>query len=176
MDILISSNFERFLYEMSGRDAKKIQAWYDSSNQGSFTVDPVTLKQCQETVYAGWADEEETLKAIAQSYQAYQYVFDPHTAVAMKVYEDYLSATNDQTYTVIASTASPFKFASSVLTGLEGEKQESWGDEWKALDYLSQLTGWKIPLGLQGLDKKPAKKFEVCEPEGIAGLLQKMFV
>lgn len=175
MDILISSNFERFLYEMSGRDAKKIQAWYDSSNQGTFTVDPVTLKQCQDTVYAGWADEEETLETISRSYKAYQYVFDPHTAVAMKVYEDYLSATNDQTFTVIASTASPFKFASNVLNGLEGEKQESWEDEWKALDYLSQLTGWKIPLGLQGLDKKPAKTVESCEPEGIEGLLRKMF-
>jgi len=176
MDILISSNFERFLYEMSGRDAQKIQTWYDSSNQGTFTVDPVTLKQCQDTVYAGWADEEETLGTISRSYKAYQYVFDPHTAVAMKVYEDYLTATKDQTFTVIASTASPFKFASSVLTGLEGEKQESWGDEWKALAYLSQLTGWKIPMGLQGLDKKPAKKVEGCEPEGIAELLRKMFI
>lgn len=176
MDILISSNFERFLYEMSGRDPHKIQSWYDSSNQGSFTVDPDTLKRCQNTVYAGWADEEETLRTIAQSYKTDQYVFDPHTAVARKVYEDYLSATNDQTYTVIASTASPFKFATSVLTGLEGEKQESWGDEWKALAYLNQLTGWKIPLGLQGLDQKPAQKTEVCEPVEITGLLQKMFV
>lgn len=176
MDILISSNFERFLYEMSGRNAEKIQSWYDSSNQGTFTVDSVTLKQCQNTVYAGWADEEETLETICQSYKAYQYVFDPHTAVAMKVYKDYLSATNDQTFTVIASTASPFKFASNVLAGLEGEKQERWEDEWKALDYLSQLTGWKIPLGLQGLDKKQAKTVEACEPEGIKELLQKMFI
>ncbi|ODA41270.1 threonine synthase [Desulfosporosinus sp. BG] len=176
MDILVSSNFERFLYEMSGRDAKKIQAWYDASNQGSFTVDPVTLKNCQDTVYAGWADEEETLETISQSYQAYQYVFDPHTAVAVKVYKDYLSATNDPTFTVIASTASPFKFASNVLTGLEGEQKESWGDEWKALDYLCQLTGWKIPVGLQELDKKQAKKVDVCEPEEITELLQKMFI
>ena len=175
MDILISSNFERFLYEMSGRDPKKIQSWYDSSNQGTFTVDPVTLKQCQDTVYAGWADEEETLETISRSYKAYRYVFDPHTAVAMKVYEDYLSRTNDQTFTVIASTASPFKFAANVLTGLEGKDQESWEDEWQALDYLSQLTGWKIPLGLQGLDKKPAKTAKTSDPEGISELLQKMF-
>lgn len=175
MDILVSSNFERFLYEMSGRDAQKIQTWYDSSNQGTFTVDPVTLKQCQDTVYAGWADEVETLETISQSYQAYQYVFDPHTAVAMKVYEDYLSATNDQTFTVIASTASPFKFSSDVLTALEGEKQESLRDEWVALHDLSKLTGWKIPLGLQGLDQKPAKTVESCEPEGIAELLRRMF-
>ena len=175
MDILVSSNFERFLYEMSGRDAQKIQTWYDSSNQGTFTVDPVTLKQCQDTVYAGWADEVETLETISQSYQAYKYIFDPHTAVGMKVYKDYLSATNDQTFTVIASTASPFKFATNVLTALEGEKQESLRDEWVALDDLSKLTGWKIPLGLQGLDEKPARTAKTCEPEGITELLQRMF-
>ena len=176
MDILVSSNFERFLYEMSGRNAEQIQTWYDAKNQGTFTVDPLTLKQCQDTVYAGWADEEETLATISQSYKAYQYVFDPHTAVAMKVYNDYLAATNDQTYTVIASTASPFKFASNVLIGLEGEQDKSWKDEWEALDYLSQLTGWKIPMGLQGLDQKPEKAVKVSEPEGIAELLQKMFI
>ncbi|TGE32312.1 threonine synthase [Desulfosporosinus sp. Sb-LF] len=173
MDILISSNFERFLYEMSGRDAEGIQTWYDSSNQGTFTVDPDTLKQCQDTVYAGWANEEETLEIISRSYKTYQYVFDPHTAVAMKVYEDYLSTTNDQTYTVIASTASPFKFATNVLKGLE--EQKSAKDEWEALNRLSQLTGWKIPLGLQGLESKTAKSVDTCEPEEIAELLQKMF-
>jgi len=176
MDILVSSNFERFLYEMSGRNAEKIQAWYDSSNQGTFRVDPVTLKACQDTVYAGWANEEETLETITRGYRTYQYVFDPHTAVAMKVYEDYRSATNDQTFTVIASTASPFKFSSNVIRGLEGEKQESCRDEWEALERLNQLTGWKIPKGLQGLQYKPEKTVSSCAPEGIAELIQKMFV
>lgn len=176
MDILISSNFERFLYEMCGRDAQKIQYWYDPANQGSFSVDPFTLKRCQETIFAGWADEEDTLATIARSFKAYQYVFDPHTAVAMKVYEDYLAATNDQKFTVIASTASPFKFSRSVLTALEGDKQQGLGDEWAALDYLSKLTGWKIPSGLQGLEEKPAKTVEVCEPEGIAEVIQRMFI
>lgn len=176
MDILISSNFERFLYEMSERNAELIQNWYNSSNQGTFTVDPATLKRCQDTVFAGWANEEDTLQTIFQSYQAYQYVFDPHTAVAVKVYQDYLSKTNDPNFTVIASTASPFKFASDVLKGLEGEKAPSRKDEWEALDYLSQLTGWKIPGGLQGLDKKPAATVSVCEPDEITEVLQKMFI
>ncbi|MGI6119867.1 MAG: threonine synthase [Desulfosporosinus sp.] len=176
MDILVSSNFERFLYEMCGRDAQKIRNWYDLSNQGTFTVDPATLKHCQDIIFAGWADEEDTLATISRSFQAYQYVFDPHTAVAMKVYEDYLAATNDYTFTVIASTASPFKFALSVLTALEGEKQEGLRDEWVALDYLSKLTGWKIPPGLQRLNEKPAKTVEVCEPEEIAEVIQRMFI
>jgi len=176
MDILVSSNFERFLYEMSGRDAEKIQSWYKASNQGSFTVDPTTLKACQDTIYAGWANEEETLEIIARSYKAYRYVFDPHTAVAMKVYEDYLSATNDQTFTVIASTASPFKFSSNVIRALDSEKQASCRDEWEALDSLNLWSGWKIPLGLQGLNRKEEKKAISCTPEGIADLIQKMFI
>lgn len=173
MDILISSNFERFLYEMCNRNAARIKSWYDASNQGKFTVDPETLKRCQATVFAGWTSEEETLQTIAQSYRAYHYLFDPHTAVAMKVYNDYLSATKDQTYTVIASTASPFKFALNVLAAIEGERPR---DEWEALDRLSQLTGWKIPVGLQGLDQKVAKTAVKCEPEEIARVIQRMFV
>ena len=173
MDILISSNFERFLYEMSHRNTEKIRTWYDSSNQGIFTVDADTLKHCQDTVYAGWTSEEETLETIAQSYQAYQYVFDPHTAVGLKVYNDYLVETKDQTYTVIASTASPFKFAVNVLAGLEGQGSK---DEWEALQRLSELTGWKIPSGLQGLEQKPTKTVAKCEPEEIAKLIEKMFL
>jgi threonine synthase len=175
MDILVSSNFERFLYEMSGRDVQKIRTWYDSSNQGTFTVDPVTLKLCQDTIFAGWANEEETQETISRSYKAYQYVFDPHTAVAVTVYENYLAATNDQTFTVIASTASPFKFSSDVLKALEGKEQKSLRDEWVALEELSKLTGWEIPLGLQGLDGKPAKTVEVCVPEGITEVIHSMF-
>ena len=173
MDILISSNFERFLYEMSNRNVERMRTWYDLSNQGIFTVDSDTLKHCQDTVYAGWTSEKETLETIAQSYHAYQYVLDPHTAVGLKVYNDYLAATKDQTYTVIASTASPFKFAVNVLAGLEGESSR---DEWEALDRLSQLTGWKIPTGLQGLGEKSTKTVDKCEPKEIAELVEKMFL
>jgi len=175
MDILVSSNFERFLFEMSGRDAEKIQAWYNSSNQGSFAVDSMTLKACQDTVYAGWANEEETLETIARSYKTYQYVFDPHTAVAMKVYEDYRYETNDQTFSVIASTASPFKFSSNVIKGLAKERQESCRDEWQALDRLNQLTGWKVPQGLQGLENKAEKSVSSIKPEDISEFIQKKF-
>lgn len=176
MDILVSSNFERFLYEMSGRDAEKIQSWYKASNLGSFTVDPTTLKNCQDVVYAGWANEEETLETIARWYKTHQYVFDPHTAVAVKVYEDYLSATSDQTFTVIASTASPFKFSSNVMRALDEENQVCCKNEWDALKRLNLLTGWEIPLGLRGLDKKAEKKAASCVPEGISDLIRKMFI
>lgn len=174
MDILISSNFERFLYEVSGRNAEKVQSWYDTTNQGHFSVDAETLENCQAIVFAGWASEEETLQMMARSYQAHGYVFDPHTAVAMKVYEDYLAQTNDQTYTVIVSTASPFKFAASVLAALTGSPSAG-EDAWKALDELSEFTGWEIPRGLQGLHEKTVKPITQCEPDGIADVLQRLF-
>ncbi len=174
MDILVSSNFERFLYEMSGRNAGAIKDWYDQKNQGSFKVDPATLKNCQDLVYAGWANEEETLDTISRSFKTYQYVFDPHTAVGMKVYEDYYASSQDQTFTIIASTASPFKFAPNVLIGLEGPLEKP-RDEWQALEDLSQLTGWQIPLGLQGLNKKKARTVDLCHPDGIEEALLKLF-
>ncbi|MGC7872410.1 threonine synthase [Desulfosporosinus sp. SYSU MS00001] len=175
MDILISSNFERFLYEMNGRNADLISSWYDQKNQGSFKVDPQTLKSCQEIVFAGWADEDETLATISQSFKAYRYVFDPHTAVGMKVYEDYCASSHDSTFTVIASTASPFKFASNVQIALE-KTQGKQNDEWQALRDLSQLTNWEIPQGLQGLDKKEAKIVDSCQPEKIEEMLLGLFV
>ncbi|MBC2724501.1 MAG: threonine synthase, partial [Desulfosporosinus sp.] len=112
---------------------------------------------------------------IARSYKTYQYVFDPHTAVAMKVYEDYRYETNDQTFSVIASTASPFKFSSNVIKGLAKERQESCRDEWQALDRLNQLTGWKVPQGLQGLENKAEKSVSSIKPEDISEFIQKKF-
>ncbi|AFM42057.1 L-threonine synthase [Desulfosporosinus acidiphilus SJ4] len=175
MDILISSNFERFLYEMSGRKADLIKDWYAPEKRGSFKVDLQTLNNCREVVFAGWASEEETLETIAHSYKAYQYVFDPHTAVGMKVFEDYRTSSQDSTFTVIASTASPFKFAPNVLIALEGINHKQ-RDEWQALADLSQLTGWKIPEGLKDLDKKKARNVDSFQPESIEEAIRKLFI
>ena len=175
MDILISSNFERFLYEMSGRNPDAVKDWYAPGNRGSFAVDQQTLSNCREIVFAGWAGEEETLATISRSYQTYRYVFDPHTAVGMKVYEDYLNSSGDSTYTVIASTASPFKFASNVLQGLAGAGAKQ-GDEWQSLSDLSAFTGWEIPRGLKDLAGKQAKKVESYRPEEIESVLGELFL
>ena len=174
MDILISSNFERFLYEMSARNPEKITEWFHSLNKnGSFSVDPDTLNKSRQEIWAGWADEKDVLAAIARAYREHAYVFDPHTAVAVKVYEDYVQASGDETYTVIVSTASPFKFASSVLNGIVGEKGSY--DEWEALERLQQETGWTIPRGLQGLNEKPEQPVQKCQPQGIEDILLKTF-
>lgn len=174
MDILISSNFERFLYEMSGRDSDKIKFWFQElSNSGRFQVDQKTLERSQAEIFAGWADEDQVLAAIHKGYERFGYVFDPHTAVAMKVYEDYVKITGDKTYSVIASTASPFKFAASVLKAVSEETEIT--DEWEALEKLSLKTGWEIPRGLKNLREKPEKRVLKCSPQGIKNTIEQIY-
>ncbi|HWQ88612.1 MAG TPA: threonine synthase [Desulfitobacteriaceae bacterium] len=174
MDILISSNFERFLYETSGRDSDKIRQWFrELSESGSFQVDEKTLQRSQTEIYAGWADEEEVLATIRKGYEQFGYIFDPHTAVAVKVYEDYIMASGDDTYSVIISTASPFKFAADVLIAVS--EQTKITDEWEALERLSVLTGWEIPRGLRNLQNKPEKTVLRCQPEGIKNIIKQIY-
>jgi len=175
MDILISSNFERFLYEVSGRDGSKISQWYKELQEaGEFAVDPDTLARARDEVAAGWASEEEVLQVIKSIYQEQAYVLDPHTAVAVKVYQDYVKETHDHTFAVIASTASPFKFAKTVLEAIDVEALSQ--DEWANLRKLSTLTNWKIPQGLQGLEDKPTYGLEPVRPGDIPQLIQKVYL
>lgn len=174
MDILISSNFERFIYEMSGRDAAKVVGWFkDLAQSGSFKVDPQTLQRCREQMVAGWADEKQILAIIAKYFQEHHYVLDPHTAVAAKVYEDYVNKTGDPTYSVIVSTASPFKFAGSVLAGIGNHEQVT---DWQALEVLAEKTGWEIPNNLRNLLERPEKEVFKCNPEQISELLRQRFL
>jgi threonine synthase len=176
MDILISSNFERFLFEMSGRDDQKIRQWFDDLvKTGRFQVDQETLEACRQNMAAGWAAEEEVLETIRDIYEENGYVLDPHTAVAVKVYQNYCTQSGDHTYTVITSTASPFKFAKSVLHALQGEEAHT-ENPWLALDNLSTLSGWDIPAGLQNLQEKPTQTVHRCEPAEIANYLANQFL
>ena len=175
MDILISSNLERFLYEMNGRDSELINAWFARlTKEQEFTVDRQTLAASQAQLAGGWANEEETLATIRHVFRDYDYVLDPHTAVAVKVYEDYRRQTGDDRYTIVASTASPFKFASSVLTGLTGRDYN--GDALDALRLLSQTTGWEIPRGLRDLDLLAEQSIWYSRPNEIAGLINRLFI
>ncbi|AGA69569.1 L-threonine synthase [Desulfitobacterium dichloroeliminans LMG P-21439] len=175
MDILISSNFERFLYEMSGKRPDKINNWYKQlQERGEFKVDSDTLAMAREAVVAGWASEAEVQMVIKAVYQEYSYVLDPHTAVAVKVYDDYTKKTGDKTFTIIASTASPFKFAKTVLEGIDASAVS--GDEWINLKKLSEITGWAIPQGLQGLEDKQTFGLSHVRPKEISELIRKVYI
>ena len=114
MDILISSNLERFIFEITGRDAGKIKQWYqDLKEEGKFEIDRETLNEIQAIFSGDYSSEEETIKTIKETYEQYQYTLDPHTAVAVDVYNKYKAKNHDDTVTILASTASPFKFIDS---------------------------------------------------------------
>lgn len=175
MDILLSSNFERFLFEACGRDALKIRNWYtDLTQDGRFQVDPDTLNICKEHIYGGWADESEVSETIRRTFAEHGYVLDPHTAVGMKVYQDYREKSDDLRFSVIASTASPFKFAGSVLTALDKEKYSDY-DPWEALATLSRISGWEVPVALRDLKDKPTQEVHRGRPEDIGNYLTSKF-
>ena len=175
MDILISSNFERFLFEISGRDAARTAEWFKTlAAEGKFQVDQRTLELSQQNMYAGWASEESAANIVHQIYKEYGYVLDPHTAVGMKVYQDYRQKSGDDTYTVLASTASPYKFAASVLQGLQQGSSVN-NDPWEALQKLKCLTGWRIPEGLKNLQDKAVQSAHKCDPNGIKDYLLERF-
>lgn len=175
MDILISSNLERFLFEVCGHDAEKINHWFKELNeQGKFVIDPETRKQMDEILVAGFATEEETLDTIRKTFAEHRYTLDTHTAVGVKVYRDYLAATGDSTKTVVDATASPFKFNTSVLKAIAGEGALAGLDDFDMLEKLSTTAGLNIHPGLRGLDKKPVLHMAVCEKENIRGEIEKI--
>mgnify|MGYP000909097486 FL=1 len=165
MDILISSNLERLLYEVSGKDSNLIRSYMnDLGAKGYYSVNNSIREKIQNVFWAGYSNDEETLACIRSVYGDYGYVLDTHTAVAMDVYDKYVIYTGDLSQTVIVSTASPFKFNQSVARALFGSETEGL-DEFELLKLLSEKTGWEIPKGLKDLDKKEILHKTVCEKD-----------
>ncbi len=168
MDILVSSNLERFLYEMVGRDGTRISGWMNDLNtKGVFRIDNKTKQDINLVLAADFADEEETLATIKAVFTRTGYTLDTHTAVGAAVYQKYRDSTDDLTKTVIVATASPFKFNSSVLRALRGEEAVRGKDECLILEELSALTKLPIHRGLRDLDKRPILHTRLCEKSGI---------
>jgi threonine synthase len=166
MDILISSNLERFLFEMTGHDAEKIKGWYnDLKETGKFEIDEATKGKIKDIFVGQWTTEEETQETIAQVFKKYNYTLDTHTAVGVDSYRKYLEETGDMTVTIVDSTANPYKFSKAVLEALEGEVAEE--NEFKILDNLNQLTGLEIHRGLEGLEEKEIRHDRNCDSIGI---------
>ncbi len=153
MDILISSNLERLLYDMVDGDTETIRGWFAQlAKEGKYEVSDSVKAKLSEEFFGGCCDDEETKATIKKVFDKYSYLCDSHTAVAVKVYEDYKAQTGDQTKTIIASTASPFKFAGSVLEAVTGEKSNE--DEFKQIQILGDISGMEIPKQLAELENK----------------------
>ncbi len=161
MDILISSNLERLMFSLYGEDDDAVRELYDSLKEnGRFDVSQEVLGKIKSVYSAGCCDDGETKKTIHDMYEKYNYLCDTHTAVAVKVCEDYRAETGDTAPVVVASTASPYKFCASVLSALTGDKAE--GDEFSMLTKLEEMTGVKAPEQLRGLKEKKVRFNNVC--------------
>ncbi len=175
MDILVSSNLERLLFELVARDAETVAGYMRSLKEhGHYSLDPGLRSRLQEDFWGGFAGEEETVATIKEVYHRYGYLLDPHTAVGVKVYYDYRRETGDNRPVVIASTASPFKFTRTVARAVMGEESCAGKDDFTLLEILSGFTGEKIPAGLQGLQKKPVRHRMKVPPERMGEVVAKI--
>ena len=166
MDILISSNFERLLFEILGRNDKAVaEKMAQLKESGKYEIPAIEVVKKASEFIGGFAEEDEALAAIGNFYEAHDYVLDPHTGVAAAVYNSYSAKTKDETKTVITATASPYKFPSDVYDALTGSLVE---DEFKALKKLRSFTGENIPEPLLGLDKKRILHDRVIDKEEAA--------
>lgn len=161
MDILISSNLERLIYRIAGNDAKKnAELMASLSEKGSYGITEEMKAQLAD-FYGNFADEKETADRIRQMYENTGYVLDTHTAVASAVYQKYVSDTGDQTKTVIASTASPFKFTRSVMNAID-PKYDAMGD-FELVDELSKIGNVSVPKAIEEIRTAPVLHDHVCD-------------
>lgn len=150
MDILISSNLERLIYRIAGNDANKnAQLMASLAKDGKYTVTP-EMKEKLSDFYGNYTSEKETAEVIKKLYEDTGYIIDTHTAVAAGVYDKYKKETGDtKTKTVIASTASPFKFTRSVMEAID-PKYASMGD-FELVDELSKIANVKVPQAIEDI-------------------------
>lgn len=164
MDILISSNLERLLFELTNHNSDKVRLWMEAlKNLGYYSVDKQILSEVKKVFWSGFSHEKETMDTIKSIYEDYNYVIDTHTAVGVDVYDKYVISTGDMTKTVIASTASPFKFNESVVKAIFSENSMLGKNEFELLEFLSEKCRIHIPKGLRDLDKKPIRHHRVCD-------------
>ncbi|MBR2778831.1 MAG: threonine synthase [Firmicutes bacterium] len=159
MDILISSNLERLLYHLSGSPEEVRKMMEKLAQEGHYSVSGA-VREGMKPFWGGFADDEETLESVRGMYREHGYLMDTHTAVAYKVYEDYRAETGDLTPTLLASTASAYKFASSVNRALEMPEE---ADGFACVRALETETGVKVPSGLKDLDQKAVRHPAVIE-------------
>ena len=161
MDILISSNLERLIYMTAGSDADKNAAFMASlSKEGKYTITD-DMKAQMKDFYGNYASEAETAETIKALYDKTGYVIDTHTAVASCVYNKYKQETNDTTKTVIASTASPFKFTRSVMNAIDA-KYDAMGD-FELVDELSKIANVEVPNAIEEIRTAPVLHDHVCD-------------
>lgn len=163
MDILVSSNLERLLWAISEREAQKVKELMNSlKEKGYYRIDS-EMKKKLKNFYGGFVPQEESRQCIKEIFEKSKYLIDPHTAVAYAVYKKYITETGDKTRTVIAATASPFKFTKSVMESTDSRYKKY--DDFELIEKMSDLAQIPIPSGIRDINKKPIRHKIVCEKE-----------
>ena len=159
MDILVSSNLERYLFLASGTDFDLVNGLMTELREhGIYTAPQKLMETMRESFSAGCADDGAALEAIGRVWREYGYLMDTHTAVAWAVMEDFKAQENNGWVNVVLSTASPYKFSRDVLSAISDAKPES---GFGAMDKLSEETGVPVPPGLAALRDMPVR-FDDC--------------
>lgn len=171
MDILISSNLERLIYKISGEDASKnSELMKQLQAEGKYGITD-EMKEKLEDFAGGFATEEAVKEEIHTMYEKSGYVLDTHTAVASYVYRNYKKNTGDKCKTIIASTASPYKFTRSVMNAID-KKYDSMGD-FELVDELSRISGTKVPNAIEEIRTAPVLHDTVVEVGGMKDIVKK---
>lgn len=169
MDILVSSNLERLLFDLSGEDDKEVAGYMEAlAKEGRYEVSPSVKAALQEEFWGGFCDEAGTSAAIAAYNKERGYLMDTHTAVAASVMEQYRQATGDTAMTVFVSTASPYKFCDHVLRAVGEEPR---GDGVELLDQLHEVSGVAVPRRLAALRGKERRFDLTAEKAGMDGVV-----
>ncbi len=163
MDILISSNLERLIYRICGDDAAKNKEFMESLKETGVYSITEEMKHKLEGYSGGFASEEETSAKIKELYEKTGYVIDTHTAVAAVVYDKYVAKTEDKTPTVIASTASPFKFGRSVLKAIDSKYD--FLSDMEQIEELSKVANVAVPKAIEEIKNAPIRHDHICEKD-----------
>jgi threonine synthase len=173
MDILISSNLERLLFIMSNYDDIAVQGWMkDLNEKGSFSIPADMLSRIQELFKGVWTNEKECEDTIRTLYKEENTLIDPHTAVALHAMRKYREETGDSTPCIVLSTASPYKFSADVLKCISNE---TYSDDFAAMDRLHELSGVKVPANLSALRNLPVRfKRSIEQKDGMHAIAERM--
>ena len=171
MDIIISSNLERYIFDIHDADGKVVGDLYNQlKEKKSFSLSPDIHKKMKNLFYGGYATEKETMETIKRIYNTYKYTLDPHTAVGCHVLEEYRDKTGDNMPTILTSTANPYKFPTAVYKALSGKQLE---DDIEASVKLKELSGMEIHPCLQDIDKKEVRHKDVIKNSMIESYVEK---
>lgn len=166
MDILISSNLERLLFELCGKNPSIVCGWMkDLAEKGEYSVDSKTLRMLQSNFVGGFADETGVAKTILEVYDRTDHVIDTHTAVGFNIYYRYHTRSKDECKTIFASTASPFKFAPAVIDSIRGAGYSNGRSIETVIKELADEGGLEIPAAIAELSSKPVRHTDFIEKD-----------